>query len=116
MIRTAFVLAAALVVADVAVAADASTGSDPITAGIAAFKKRRFAQAEEQFAKAVEAEPSSAAAHFYLGYTIYKRVEPKRPFHPDKQRAADEFAKAFELDPGFTPDWGRQRAVAKTEP
>jgi Tfp pilus assembly protein PilF len=116
MIRTAFVLAAALAVADVAVAADASTGSDPISAGLAAFKKRRFAQAEEQFAKAVEAEPSSAAAHFYLGYTIYKRVEPKRPFHPDKQRAADEFAKAFELDPSFRPDWGKHRAVEKTEP
>jgi Flp pilus assembly protein TadD len=112
MIRTAFVLAAALAVAPIAAA---QTADDAIDAGIAAFKKRRFAAAEEQFAKAVEAEPNSAAAHFYLGYTIYKRVEPKRPFHPDKQRAADEFAKAFELDPNFTPDWGKRPAVAKTE-
>lgn len=115
MIRTAFVLAVALAMADIAAAAETAAADDAISAGIAAFKKRRFAQAEEQFAKAVEAEPSSAAAHFYLAYTIYKRVEPKRPFHPDKQRAADGFAKAFELDPNFTPAWGKRPAVAKTE-
>lgn len=109
---TAFVLAAGL--AALPSAAMAAEADDAIATGIAAFKKRRFAQAEEQFAKAVEMEPNSAAAHFYLGYTIYKRVEPKRPFHPDKQKAADEFAKAFELDPSFVPDWGRKTpAVAK---
>jgi len=113
MIRTAFVLAAVLAAADITAAADTAAADDAINAGITAFKKRRFAQAEEQFAKAVEAEPTSAAAHFYLAYTIYKRVEPKRPFHPDKQRAADGFAKAFELDPSFTPDWGKRPAAAR---
>jgi len=111
---TAFVLAAGLAASpSVVLAADAD---DAIAAGVAAFKKRRFAQAEAHFTKAVEADPNSAAAHFYLAYTIYKRVEPKRPFHPDKQKAADGFAKAFELDPGFVPDWGKRPAVEKTEP
>lgn len=80
-----------------------------IDAGLAAFKRRRYAQAESEFAKAVEADPQSAAAHFYLGYTAYKRAEPKRPFHPDKQRAAALFAKAYELEPSFRPVWGPRR-------
>lgn len=76
-----------------------------IDAGISNFKKRRFAKAEAEFQKAVDADPGSAAAHFYLGYTKYKLVEKKRPFHPGKQEAAAEFAKAYQLDPGFQPVW-----------
>jgi Tfp pilus assembly protein PilF len=109
---TPFVLAVALAAAGSAVSA--ADADDAINAGLRSFKKRNFAAAEADFQKAVDADPQSAAAHFYLGYTIYKRVEPKRPFHPDKQKAAEEFAKAFSLDPGFTPEWGKQSAVAKS--
>jgi len=49
----------------------------------------------------VAADPSSAAANFYLGYTIYKIAEPKRPFHPDKQKAAELFAEPNVLAVGF---------------
>jgi Tfp pilus assembly protein PilF len=112
MIWTAVLLTATMAAADTPAAASDSA-DDSIHAGIAAFKKRNFARAEAEFEKAVQAEPMSAAAHFYLAYTIYKRVEPKKPFHPDKQKAAAEFAKAFELDPGFTPEWGKSRAVAR---
>jgi hypothetical protein len=38
---------------------------------------------------------------------VYKIAEPKRPFHPDKQKAADLFAKAYSLDPEFKPVWHR---------
>lgn len=76
-----------------------------IDAGVAAFKKRRFKEAEGHFQAAVEADPRSAAAAFYLGYTVYKIAEPKRPFHPEKQKAAALFAKAYELDPQFKPTW-----------
>ena len=80
-----------------------------IDAGIAAFKRRRFAQAESEFSKAVAADPGSAAAHFYLGYTHYKMGEPPRRMNAHKERAREEFAKAFELDPGFRPAWVRTR-------
>jgi tetratricopeptide (TPR) repeat protein len=76
-----------------------------IDAGLAAFKKRRFSKAEDEFKKAVEAEPSSAAANFYLGYTYYKIAEPMRRNSPGKQKALEYFDKAFELDPSFTPVW-----------
>lgn len=85
-----------------------SSGAEAeIEAGLAAFRRLRFQQAEKHFQAAVEADPQSAAATFYLAYTVYKIAEPKRPFHPDKQRAAQLFARAYELDPTFRPVWAR---------
>jgi tetratricopeptide (TPR) repeat protein len=89
--------------------ATVSPASVSLSAGLAAYKMRRYAQAEDEFEKALKADPNSAAAAYYLGYTIYKRVE-KRPFHPDKTRAAKLFDQAFTLDPTFRPDWGRVAA------
>ena len=81
-----------------------------IAAGLKAFRRRNFRQAEIQFRTAVDADPSNAAATFYLAYTYYKIAEPKRPFHPEKQKAAQLFAKAYELDPTFKPVWGTPAA------
>jgi tetratricopeptide (TPR) repeat protein len=91
-----------------AASAPASPGASQsaIEAGLADFKKRRFAKAQTEFQQAVDADSSSAAAYFYLGYTVYKIAEPKHPFHPDKQKAAALFAKAYDLDPAFQPVWG----------
>ena len=77
-----------------------------ISAGLKAFRRRNFRQAEIQFRTAVDADPQNAAATFYLAYTYYKIAEPKRPFHPEKQKAAQLFAKAYELNPTFRPVWG----------
>jgi tetratricopeptide (TPR) repeat protein len=85
--------------------ASASSADDHISAGLAAFRKKRFAAAKGHFEQAVAANPDSAAAHFYLGYTIYKIAEPKRANSPGKQEAAGHFAKAYELDPAFKPAW-----------
>jgi tetratricopeptide (TPR) repeat protein len=77
-----------------------------IESGLKAFKRRRFAAAQAEFQKAVDADPQSAAAAFYLGYTYYKIAEPRRRTSEGKRRAAELFAKAFELDPAFKPVWG----------
>lgn len=90
-------------------AAPSMSADEHIQAGLAAYLRRRFAAARIHFQNAVEADPNSAAAHYYLGYTIYKIAEPKRPFSPGKQEAAQHFAKAYELDPGFVPAWRRPR-------
>jgi tetratricopeptide (TPR) repeat protein len=90
--------------------ADTSAAMSAVDAGIAAYKKRRYPQAEADFERALKADPNSAAAAYYLGYTMYKRVE-RRPFHPDKARAARLFDQAFAADPSFRPDWGRRSAV-----
>lgn len=78
-----------------------------LDAGIAAFKKRRFSAARAEFEKAGEADPQSAAAAYYLGYTYYKMGEPSRRMDANKEKARELFAKAFSLDPAFRPSWGR---------
>ncbi len=89
-------------------AAPPSAAADPhLGAGIAAFKKRRFAAARAEFEKAEAADPQSAAAAYYLGYTFYKMGEPSKRMNANKEKAKDLFAKAFSLDPTFRPTWGR---------
>lgn len=91
-------------------AATASGAADPyLSAGIAAFKKRRFAAARAEFEKAESADPQSAAAAYYLGYTFYKLGEPAKRMNANKEKAKELFAKAFSLDPAFNPDWGRKK-------
>ncbi len=84
-----------------------SPAASAIAAGQAAFKKRRLRAAQADFEKAMAADPESAAAAFYLGYTFYKLGEPSRRVNENKEKARDLFAKAFSLDPAFYPDWGR---------
>ena len=95
--------------AEAAPSAPAGSADDAIRAGLAAFGKRRFTQARAEFERAVQADPQSASAHFYLGYTIYKIAEPQRHDSPGKHEAAEHFAKAYELDPSFKPVWGSRK-------
>ena len=83
-----------------------SAGEEHRAAGMAAYRKLHFQEAEGHFQAAVDADPGSAAALYYLGYTVYKIAEPKRPNDPGKRRAAGLFARAYQIDPGFTPGWG----------
>jgi tetratricopeptide (TPR) repeat protein len=78
-----------------------------LDAGIAAFKKRRFAAARAEFEKAEAEDPQSAASAYYLGYTYYKMGEPSKRMNANKEKAKELFAKAFSLDPTFKPTWGR---------
>jgi tetratricopeptide (TPR) repeat protein len=87
--------------------ATAGPAAPYLDAGIAAFKRRRFAAARTEFEKAEAADPQSAAAAYYLGYTYYKMGEPTRRMNANKEKAKELFAKAFSLDPAFSPTWGR---------
>ena len=91
----------------VAVAVPAGGADEYIDAGLKAFRRRRFGAAQADFQKAVDANPQSAAATFYLAYTYYKIAEPTRRLTPGKKKAAELFAKAFELNPAFRPAWGQ---------
>ena len=86
-----------------------ASASEEIQAGLNAFAKHRLTAARAAFERAVAADPQSAAAHYYLGYTIYKIAEPKRHDSPGKKEAAEEFAKAYQIDPAFKPVWGSRR-------
>jgi Tfp pilus assembly protein PilF len=76
-----------------------------VSEGLALYKRRRFRAARDEFRKAVEADSSSAAAHYYLAYTLYKIGEPTRRLTSEKEESRGLFARAFELDPGFRPSW-----------
>jgi tetratricopeptide (TPR) repeat protein len=89
--------------------ATATSAAPYIDAGIAAFKKRHFAAAKSDFEKAEAADPQSAAAAFYLGYTYYKIGEPSKRMNANKEKAKELFARAFSLDPAFNPNWGRTK-------
>jgi tetratricopeptide (TPR) repeat protein len=75
-----------------------------IDRGLKAYWRLRFSAAEAEFQSAYELDPQSAAAAYYLGYSIYKQFEFRR-FHAEKERAKQLFARAFELDPEFRPDF-----------
>jgi Tfp pilus assembly protein PilF len=92
-----------------ATATSAGAAATYIDAGIAAFKKRHFGRAKAEFEKAESADPQSAAAAFYLGYTYYKIGEPSKRMNANKEKAKELFAKAFSLDPAFNPSWGRTK-------
>jgi Tfp pilus assembly protein PilF len=76
-----------------------------VSEGLALYKRRRFRAARDEFRKAVDADASSAAAHYYLAYTLYKIGEPTRRLTPEKEESRGLFARAFELDPAFRPAW-----------
>ena len=88
-----------------AVAQAQDTAAEHRAAGMAAYWQLHFQEAQGHFQAAVDADPQSAAALYYLGYTVYKIAEPRRPNDPGKRRAAELFARAYQIDPGFTPDW-----------
>jgi tetratricopeptide (TPR) repeat protein len=96
--------------AEAAAPASSMSADEHVQAGLADFRRRRFSAAKAHFEQAVEADPNSAAAHYYLGYTVYKIAEPKRANSPGKQEAASHFAKAYELDPAFVPAWRPRKA------
>jgi Tfp pilus assembly protein PilF len=89
--------------------ADTGASHTHVDEGLAAFRRKRFAVARKHFQQAVDADPTSAPATFYLAYTVYKIAEPKRPFHPEKAQAALLFDKAYELDPNFKPVWAPRK-------
>lgn len=76
-----------------------------IARGLVLYRQLQFRSAQRAFEEAVAADPSSAAAHYYLAYTLYKIAEPTRRLTPEKVRASQEFARCFELDPSFQPTW-----------
>lgn len=104
VLTTALLLFGLLAVSAVARARSATEEHN--AAGLAAYSKLHFREAEAQFQAAVDADPGSAAALYYLGYTVYKIAEPKRHDDPGKRRAAELFARAYAIDPDFRPGWG----------
>lgn len=88
-----------------ATAAPVAAGS--VDKGVALLRRGRYRSARAELEKAVASDPQSAAAQFYLGYSLYKIAEPTRRLTKEKEEAAQHFAACFSIDPAFRPDFGR---------
>jgi tetratricopeptide (TPR) repeat protein len=76
-----------------------------VAAGLAAYRRLHFKEAAAEFQAAHDQDPHNAAAAWYLAYTVYMAADRRRPFDPDKRRAAELFAQAYDIDPHFLPKW-----------
>lgn len=85
-----------------------ATAGPSVDQGLALLKRARYRSARTALEKAVAADPQNAAAHFYLGYALYKIAEPTRRLTPEKEQAAKHFAACFTIDPSFKPAMGRR--------
>jgi Tfp pilus assembly protein PilF len=85
-----------------------ATAGASVDQGLALLKRARYRSARTELEKAVAADPQNAAAHFYLGYALYKIAEPTRRLTPEKEQAAKHFAACFTIDPAFKPAMGRR--------
>ncbi len=88
-----------------------------IDAGLVAYRKRRFAAAASEFEKAVAADPSSAAAHYYLGYCDLQagRAASGRD-SPGKRVAARGVREGVLPGPDLPADLGCREEVGATRP
>lgn len=68
--------------------------------GVADLKAGRYDAAIEAFEESVGINPE-APAFYYLGYAYY--MKGKKSNGENRVKAMDNFDKAYELDPNFTP-------------
>lgn len=73
----------------------AATAESTLTQALAAYEKQDFAAAAEAFKNAIDSDPSSVEAHYYLGYALYKL----KRF--DEARVA--FTQAYQLRSDYLP-------------
>jgi Flp pilus assembly protein TadD len=66
-----------------------------LTQALSAYEKQDFSAAAEALKSAIEADPSSVKAHYYLGYALYKL----KRF--DESRVA--FGQAYQLRSDYLP-------------
>ena len=85
----------------------ASNASGSLEKGVALLRRARYRPARVELENAVAADPQSAAAHYYLGFALYKIAEPTRRLTKEKEAAAQHFATCYSIDPAFRPDFGR---------
>lgn len=69
--------------------------SDDFDAGMRLYRSGRYAAAIGVFERATRADPTNAAAWYFLGYAQYVTHQTAA--------ALDSFSKAFQADPAFDP-------------
>jgi tetratricopeptide (TPR) repeat protein len=80
---------------------DTQTATEHIEKGLKLLRAKNIDAAIEELEAAVSAAPS-AEAYYYLGYAYY--LKGKSGDEDSRQKAAENFEEAYDLDPNFSPN------------
>ena len=79
---------------------DTATASRHLEQGISHLKAKDFDAAITEFDESASISPE-AEAYYYLGYAYY--MKSKKSDGENRQRALENFDRAYEIDPNFSP-------------
>jgi len=79
---------------------DTATASRHLEQGISHLKAKDFDAAITEFDESASISPE-AEAYYYLGYAYY--MKSKKSDGVNRQRALENFDRAYEIDPNFSP-------------
>ena len=79
---------------------DTATASRHLEQGISHLKAKDFDAAITEFDESASISPE-AEAYYYLGYAYY--MKSKKSDGEDRKKALENFDRAYEIDPNFSP-------------
>ncbi len=79
---------------------DTKAAAGHVEKGVAELKAKNYDAAVAEFEEAASISPE-AEAYYYLGYAYY--MKGRAGDEESRKLSLENFDKAFELDPGFTP-------------
>ena len=91
---------------------DTATASKHLEQGIAHLKAKNFDAAISEFDESASIAPE-AEAYYYLGYAYY--MKSKKGGNESRQKALENFDRAYEIDPNFTPTRFRPSEPARQQ-
>ncbi len=79
---------------------DTKAAAEHIEKGIAQLQAKHYDDAIKEFDESATIAPE-AEAYYYLGYTYY--LKGRNQDDGNRERSRENFEKAYEIDPNFTP-------------
>ncbi len=81
---------------------DTQAARQHIDKGLTDLKAKSYNAAIKEFEQAAEMDPQ-AEAYYYLGYTYYLKAKYGQDTVESRKKSRENFDKAYEIDPGFSP-------------
>jgi len=91
---------------------DTATASRHMEQGVTLLKVKQYDAAIKEFEESASINPD-AQAYYYLGYAYY--LKGRGGDEKSRKNARDNFAKAYEIDPSFTPSKFKSTETLQTE-
>ena len=91
---------------------DTATAAKHLEQGIVFLKAKKFDPAIKEFEEAATVNPD-AEAYYYLGYAFY--LKGRSGDEESRKKSRDNFEKAYEINPNFSPTRYKPAEPAKTK-